>query len=153
MPTYYQIGEVAERTGLTHRALHYYDDIGLLVPNVKLDGGLRLYTDEDLHRLDRILEIRSLLGLSLKEIKRMLEAEDTRTVLLDEAKKQPTPEMRRADFEKALAIALGQLDQVRKRVRQMQLLEERLASEVAALRTALDLTYWEEREAENVRSS
>ena len=152
MPTYYQIGEVAERTGLTHRALHYYDDIGLLVPNVKLDGGLRLYTDEDLRRLDRILEVRNLLGLSLKEIKKMLEAEDTRTVLLEEAKKRPTPEMQRADFDKALAIALEQLDQVRKRVRQMQLLEERLTSEVAALRTALDQTYWGEREAENVRN-
>lgn len=152
MPTYYQIGEVAERTGLTHRALHYYDEIGLLVPNVKLDGGLRLYTDEDLRRLDRVLEIRNLLGLSLKEIKKMLEAEDTRAVLLEEARQKPTPEMQRADFERALAIALEQLNQVRSRVRQMQLLEERLASEVAALRTALDQTYWKDREAEDARS-
>ncbi len=152
MPTYYQIGEVAERTGLTHRALHYYDEIGLLVPNVKLDGGLRLYTDEDLRRLDRVLEIRNLLGLSLKEIKKMLEAEDTRAVPLEEARQKPTPEMQRADFERALAIALEQLNQVRSRVRQMQLLEERLASEVAALRTALDQTYWKDREAEDARS-
>jgi len=153
MSAYYQIGEVAERTGLTHRALHYYDEIGLLVPNVKLDGGLRLYTEEDLRRLDRILEIRGLLGLSLKEIKKMLEAEDTRTALLEEARKEPTPELRRADFEKALGIALEQLNQVRSRVRQMQLLEERLAAEAAELRTALDQTYWHRQEDPNAGNS
>ena len=153
MPAFYQIGEVAERTGLTHRALHYYDEIGLLVPNVKLDGGLRLYTEEDLHRLDRILEIRKLFGLSLKEIKKMLQAEDTRTALLDEARKEPTPEMQRADFEKALAIALEQLSQIRGRIHQMQLLEERLTIEVAELRTALDQTYWHREEAPNAGNS
>ncbi|MCL4534122.1 MAG: MerR family transcriptional regulator [Bacteroidetes bacterium] len=153
MPAFYQIGEVAERTGLTHRALHYYDEIGLLVPNVKLDGGLRLYTEEDLRRLDRILEIRKLFGLSLKEIKKMLQAEDTRTALLDEARKEPTPEMQRADFEKALAIALEQLSQIRGRIHQMQLLEERLTIEVAELRTALDQTYWHREEAPNAGNS
>jgi MerR family transcriptional regulator, repressor of the yfmOP operon len=152
MSTYHQIGEVAERTGLTHRALHYYDEIGLLVPNVKLDGGLRLYTEADLHRLDRILQMRGLLGLSLKEIKRMLEAEDARTALLETAQEEPTPELRRVDFEKALTIALEQLDQVRGRVRQMQILEERLKVEVAGLRKALDETYWAEREADVVRT-
>ena len=153
MPAFYQIGEVAERTGLTHRALHYYDEIGLLVPNVKLDGGLRLYTEEDLRRLDRILEIRKLFGLSLKEIKKMLQAEDTRTALLDEARKEPTPEMQRADFEKALAIALEQLSQIRGRIHQMQLLEERLTIEVAELRTALDQTYWRREEVSNAGNS
>ena len=153
MPAFYQIGEVAERTGLTHRALHYYDEIGLLVPNVKLDGGLRLYTEEDLRRLDRILEIRKLFGLSLKEIKKMLQAEDTRTALLDEARKEPTPEMQRADFEKALAIALEQLSQIRGRIHQMQLLEERLTVEVDGLRTGLDQTYWHREEAPNAGNS
>lgn len=152
MSAYYQIGEVAERVGLTHRALHYYDEIGLLVPSVKLEGGLRLYTDEDLRRLDRVLEIRSLLGLSLKEIKNMLEAEDARGALLAAAQAEPTLELQRADFEKALEIALGQLEQVRGRIRQTQLLEERLATEVAALRTALNQTYWQAREGADARS-
>jgi len=34
--TFYQIGEVCQRSGLTQRALHYYDEIGLLVPSERL---------------------------------------------------------------------------------------------------------------------
>ena len=132
-----QIGDVVERTGLTHRALHYYEEIGLLVPSVKLDGGMRLYTEEDLRRIDRILELRELLGLSLKEIKRMLEAEESRAALLRAAQREPTLESRRADLEKALAIAQGQLDQVRARLDQMRILEGRLQDELVSLREAL----------------
>ncbi len=139
MPELLQIGDVVERTGLTHRALHYYEEIGLLVPSVKLEGGMRLYTPEDLRRIDRILELRELLGLSLKEIKRMLEAEEARAALLDAAQREPTPESRRADLEKALAIAREQLDLVQARLEQMRLLEGRLADEIAGLRRALEL--------------
>ncbi len=135
-----QIGDVVERTGLTHRALHYYEEIGLLVPSVKLDGGMRLYIEEDLRRINRILEMRALLGLSLKEIKRMLEAEESRASLLLSAQNEPTVENRRADLEKALAIAQEQLDQVRSRLEQMRILEGRLADELLSLREALDST-------------
>ncbi len=138
MPGLLQIGDVVERTGLTHRALHYYEEIGLLVPSVKLDGGMRLYTEEDLRRIDRILELRELLGLSLKEIKAMLEAEESRASLLIAAQREPTPESRRADLEKALVIAQGQLDRVRSRLEQMRLLEGRLADEVLNLREAME---------------
>ncbi|MCL4533915.1 MAG: MerR family transcriptional regulator [Bacteroidetes bacterium] len=132
-----RIGDVVERTGLTHRALHYYEEIGLLVPSVKLDGGMRLYTEEDLRRIDRILELRELLGLSLKEIKRILEAEEARASLLLAARREPTPESRRADLEKALAIAEDQLALIRARLKEMRALEGRLADEAQGLRDAL----------------
>ncbi len=138
MPGLFQIGDVVERSGLTHRALHYYEEIGLLVPSVKLDGGMRLYTEEDLRRIDRILELRELLGLSLKEIKGMLEAEESRASLLLAAQRESTAENRRADLEKALAIAQEQVGQVRARLEQMHILEGRLAEEVRSLREALE---------------
>ncbi len=138
MSSLLQIGDVVGRTGLTHRALHYYEEIGLLVPSVKLEGGMRLYTEEDLLRIDRILELRELLGLSLKEIKRMLEAEESRAALLRAAQRESNPESRRADLEKALAIAQEQLDQVRARLEQMRILEGRLADELQSLREAME---------------
>ena len=138
MPAFYQIGDVVERTGLTHRALHYYEEIGLLVPSLKLEGGLRLYTEDDLRRIDRILQLRELLGLSLHEIKAILEAEDARATLLEAARAEASAETRRADLEKALAIAQQQLDRVRARLEQTRLLADRLEAEAGELRRALD---------------
>jgi MerR family transcriptional regulator, thiopeptide resistance regulator len=68
----YQVKEVAELAGVSVRALHHYDEIGLLVPRARTDGGYRLYDDEDLLRLQQILVGREL-GLSLEEIRRSLD--------------------------------------------------------------------------------
>ena len=68
-PSYFQIGEAAERTSLTQRTLRYYEEKGLLKTPTRMDGGFRLYSDEDLDRLERIKELKDLLGFSLADIK------------------------------------------------------------------------------------
>ena len=62
-----QIGEVADRTGLSFRTLRHYDEIGLLSPSARSDGGFRLYTADD---VDKLLVIRRMkpLGYSLDEM-------------------------------------------------------------------------------------
>ena len=67
-----RIGEVARRTGLTHRTLRHYDELGLLVPSGRSDGDYRLYAEEDLARLLAIQHLKSL-GLSLGEIGQALD--------------------------------------------------------------------------------
>jgi DNA-binding transcriptional MerR regulator len=62
-----RIGEVAEATGMTVRALHHYDEIGLLVPSERSGAGYRLYSDADVGRLYRIRALRSM-GFTLAEI-------------------------------------------------------------------------------------
>lgn len=62
-----KIGELAKRTGLTVRTLHHYDEMGLLSPSIRSDGGYRLYGRDDVARLYRILALRQL-GLPLAEI-------------------------------------------------------------------------------------
>lgn len=62
-----RIGELARRTGLTVRALRHYDDIGLLKPSARSDGGYRLYGRDDVARLYRIQALRRL-DVSLAEI-------------------------------------------------------------------------------------
>ncbi|MDL2356764.1 MAG: MerR family transcriptional regulator [Pseudomonadota bacterium] len=66
-----KIGELARRTGLTVRALHHYDDIGLLHPSGRSDAGYRLYKAADIERLHTIQALRHL-GLSLDEIQKAL---------------------------------------------------------------------------------
>ena len=54
------IGEVSRLTGVSVRALQYYDKIGLLSPSVRTEAGYRLYGDESLERLQQILLFRAL---------------------------------------------------------------------------------------------
>jgi len=68
----YQVSEVARIAGVSVRALHHYDAIGLLVPSGRTEAGYRLYDDEDLLRLQQILIGREL-GMPLEEIKRSLD--------------------------------------------------------------------------------
>ena len=63
----WRIGEVATATGLTVRALHHYDQIGLLSPARRSGAGYRRYDDADLRRLQQILFYREL-GFPLSEI-------------------------------------------------------------------------------------
>ena len=72
----YQIGAVAERTGVTQRTLRFYEEKGLLQPSERMQGGFRLYSDEDIERIEQIKRLQDLLGLSLAEIKEMVEAEE-----------------------------------------------------------------------------
>jgi DNA-binding transcriptional MerR regulator len=68
----YQVREVARIAGMSIRALHHYDSIGLLVPKERTGSGYRLYSDDDLLRLQQILIGREL-GLSLEDIRRALD--------------------------------------------------------------------------------
>jgi MerR family transcriptional regulator, repressor of the yfmOP operon len=76
-----QIGEVADRTGVTQRTLRFYEERGLLKPPTRMDGGFRLYSESDIGRVEQIKQMQSLLGLTLAEIKEMVEAEEVREEL------------------------------------------------------------------------
>ena len=69
------VKEVSRLTGVSIRALHHYDSIGLLKPTQVTDAGYRLYDEAALEKLSMILVFREL-GLSLKEIARILHAPD-----------------------------------------------------------------------------
>ncbi len=70
------IGAAAQRLGVSERALRYYQQIGLIVPASRTPGGLRRYSDSDLARVERIVELKTLLGLNLDEISLVLRNED-----------------------------------------------------------------------------
>lgn len=68
----YTVSELAELAGVSVRALHHYDRIGLLVPTRRSRSGYRLYGDEEMRRLQQILLFREL-DFPLGEIRRILE--------------------------------------------------------------------------------
>lgn len=67
----YTVGELAKRSGLTVRALHHYETLGLLPPSGRSQAGYRLYTERDVLGLHRILAYRQM-GLALKDIAPLL---------------------------------------------------------------------------------
>ncbi len=71
----YKVGEVARVAKVTIRTLHHYDEIHLLAPSGRSAAGYRLYTEEDIARLQHIRFHRDL-GLALEEIRAILEAPD-----------------------------------------------------------------------------
>lgn len=56
----YKINQIAEMAGITVRTLRYYDKIGLLIPSARSGNGYRLYSVDDLERLQQILFFREL---------------------------------------------------------------------------------------------
>jgi DNA-binding transcriptional MerR regulator len=70
----YRVQEFAKLAGVTVRALHHYDRLGLLKPSGRSNGGYRLYRDSDFARLEQIVVLK-FLGLPLKQIGRLLKRE------------------------------------------------------------------------------
>ena len=71
----YQAHEFAKRAGVTIRALHHYDRLGLLKPSGRTEAGYRLYTDRDLVRLEQIVALK-FIGFPLSQIRELLNRKD-----------------------------------------------------------------------------
>ncbi|MET9184991.1 MerR family transcriptional regulator [Streptomyces tendae] len=70
-----QIGEVAERTGLSLRTIRHYEEVGLAVPSARSKGGFRLYKEADVERLMVIRRMKPL-DFSLEETRELLDLID-----------------------------------------------------------------------------
>jgi DNA-binding transcriptional MerR regulator len=112
-----KVGELARRTGVTVRTLHYYDELGLLAPSHHTDAGHRLYADDDVARLQQIKSLRHL-GFSLEEIRECLS---------------------RPDFSPQQLVELH-LQRVREQIELQQRLYERLEVLAENLRAAAEVS-------------
>jgi MerR family transcriptional regulator, thiopeptide resistance regulator len=71
----YTIGRLAKMAGVSVRALHHYDEIGLLAPAARTAAGYRLYSEADLLRLQQIRFFREL-DFALSDIRQILDDPD-----------------------------------------------------------------------------
>ena len=112
----FRIGAVAERLGVTTRTIRYYEELGLLGGGAqRAKGAHRLYGEADIARLNEILRLRDLLGLSLEAIVDLAEAEEARAALRDEWENDPSYEDRLRIIDTAKPIIERQLELVRAR--------------------------------------
>jgi DNA-binding transcriptional MerR regulator len=112
VPRTYRVADVARRSGVSIRALHHYDAIGLLVPTGRTDAGYRLYTEADLLRLQQILIGREL-GFSLEEIKRSLSDPrfNHRQALVEQRRRLEAKARALGEMLRAVDAALAVVDQ------------------------------------------
>ncbi len=119
-----RIGEVARLVGTTPRTIRYYEELGLLSGAEERPAGRhRVYGEQEVERLGEALRLKELLGVSLDELRTLLEAEEARAALRDEWEHAEPPAGRRREI---LAESLGHLS------RQLELVRRRRA-EIAAL--------------------
>ncbi len=107
----YRVGEVARLARVTVRTLHHYDAIGLLRPSERSPGGYRLYSSDDLLRLQQI-HIGRALGLSLEAIRAALDDPrfDRRAALQDQRAELTRKLEHTRSMIAAIDAALAQLD-------------------------------------------
>ncbi len=132
-----RIGEVAELTGTTPRTIRYYEEIGLLPGGGREQGKHRSYTEADVERLREIVRLRSLLGLSLDELSRLLEAQAARADLRRKLQETDQLPERRQLLEQALGHITTQLELVRGRQDELKKLERELVDKRRKVRSAL----------------
>ncbi len=133
----YQIGEVAQRTGLTQRTLRFYEERGLVTPADRMEGGFRLYSDADIGRVELIKQLQGLLGFTLAEIKEMVQAEELRAQI--RATRRPDRDLpeRRQRVEQVMAALRRQLEVVEPKIEQLVEMRAELSERLEALEQRL----------------
>ena len=129
---------------MSARTLRYYEELGLLTPSGYTAGGERRYREADLAQLDRILELREVLGMNLEEIKSFLESENR----LEEVREayrankglgtKPARARQRALLEEALHLNETLAEQVATKISRMDDFRDRLVASAQRCRELLD---------------
>jgi DNA-binding transcriptional MerR regulator len=126
-----RIGDVARLVGTTPRTIRYYEEIGLLPEApARPSGQHRTYTEAEVERLREVMRLKSLLGVTLEELKTLLSAEEARAEVRAQLRREDVHPERRREL---LQEALGHID------RQLELVEHR-AAELAKLKQELGET-------------
>jgi DNA-binding transcriptional MerR regulator len=134
-----RIGEVARLTGTTPRTIRYYEEIGLLpVAAEREPGAHRTYAEVDVERLQELLRLKDLLGVSLEELNELVTAEDARAALRREWRSGvEDPVRRREILEEAVTHIDRQLELVRRRRDEIAELEGELGAKRRRMRDRL----------------
>ena len=134
-----RIGEVAELTGTTPRTIRYYEELGLLAPAPNREPGAhRVYDQADVERLQEVLRLRRVLGLSLDELRELSAEESARAARLKEWHDGvDDPVRRREILEEGARYVELQLDLLRRRREELEGLERELLAKRRRLRGRL----------------
>ncbi|MFB0508674.1 MAG: MerR family transcriptional regulator [Thermodesulfobacteriota bacterium] len=121
---YFKIGQLANLIGVSPRTIRYYEEIGLLNSIRRMEGGERVYTDQDYQRLKFIKRLKHL-GLTLAE---MHELEDIYQIHRTNKKVLP----------RLLELLEGHVEKIEERLRNLEKLRSEILTYQERIRTKLD---------------
>src|SRR5271166_4174535 len=139
-----RISDAATRVGVSARTLRYYEELGLLTPSLYTAGGERRYTLDDLGHLQRILELREVLGMNLDEIREFLSFETRLDQLRASyrASKGATSRRARAEqkatLQEAMELNESLAEQINAKLARMDGFRAKLLSDAERCRELLD---------------
>jgi len=130
-----RIGEVAQRVGVTPRKIRYYEELGLLGSGSEREkGSHRTYAESDVGRLQELIRLRDLLGLTLDELVELAEAEEARAALRGRWHEDPSDEERLRILDEAITHVKRQLALVRHRQQNLAEFADELDAKLTRLR-------------------
>jgi DNA-binding transcriptional MerR regulator len=125
---------VAERVGVTTRTIRYYEELGLLeTAGARSRGAHRLYTEADITRLEELIRLRDLLGLSLQELVELAEGEEARAALRNQWAESATDRERARIVKAAIPVVERQLELVCGRQQRLAEFADELAEKLRSL--------------------
>ena len=131
----FRIGEVAERVGVTTRTIRYYEELGLLGSGSEREKGAhRTYAEADVARLQELIRLRDLLGLTLEELVEIAEAEEARATLRGRWEEDTSDDERLRIVEEAIPHVERQLALLRGRQATLEEFAAELEDKLGRLR-------------------
>ena len=125
-------------TGLTHRTLRYYEELGLLGKRSQRHGRARMYTAQELERLQMIQQWQQFFGFSLKKIKALVDMRQSVERLLEEARREPSGSTREEKLRKAREQLQTHLDIVEKHLEKLTSVKKRMRTSIAEIDKELE---------------
>lgn len=119
-----QIGEVADRTGLSLRTIRHYEEVGLALPTARSQGGFRLYTDDDVARLLVVKRMKPL-DFTLEEMRDLL-------TILDQLRSGDTDDATRTELTKRLTVYRSLVEERCEKIRTRLSDAEQFSAELSA---------------------
>lgn len=133
----YKIEEAAAMTGLTKRAIRYYEELELIAAPERTEGGIRMYTEDDIERLRKIVLAKEVLGFSLQELQQFLKMNELLDRQRQVARSAEDRSERRRQLEemaKTLRNEIGligrKMDRMRQFRQELEEMERRVAEAI-----------------------
>jgi DNA-binding transcriptional MerR regulator len=103
-----------------------------------MDGGFRLYSEDDVRRVEQIKRLQTLLGFTLAEIKDMVEAEEIKTQIKATYRKDAEISERRGKLKKAREVTIGQVALIDQKIAALQEMKSHLDEKLVQYDTWLE---------------
>ena len=149
----FRMEEVVKRTGLTPRAIRYYEELGLVHPSGRTAGGFRLFTESDIASLLRVNELQTLLGFSLAEVKQTLHVDAIRAEVREAYFGTNDPMARRELLDQASGLIQSQIRIIDERMARLAKLRDEQQERLDRIRARQEQLAEERRESASTNKS